>query len=252
MGYESASQLTVLIGERNFCPSRLDQLDSGILLPALADLLGHNPSELRNLTIYRWSHRLLQTCKSNPSATDWDLKTAMRFFRLYGSAVCSRCLAEDPSYEHLKWSFRPQSICTIHRCWLLMQCPNCSKMPKKSRWGVYSCNCGFDLRQSTTMHASNRLVALSNTIDKWFDGELPIPDLPPVVSWAWVERVALALAQTVPWIKRSGGRWNIPSQVTAEMIAWLAVADLMADWPPRVSRFLDAFCTSDTGAKFAP
>lgn len=241
MGYESMGRLTQLVGADRYFGGRLDQLDDGPVLQGLADLLGHPAQQLRALTVHRWAPSLVLAPNTQQTATRHDSKTALRFWHSARGGICQECLEEAPAYERLLWSFRPLPICTRHACWLIVRCPKCGRMPQKMRLNLIRCRCGSDLPVKPSACAGDYLVGLARAMETWLDGSAPLDGMPAAAGWAWLERLAVAIAKTEPWTNQFRKRCQVPQLVSIDRLSWLAAVELVGEWPSRQAAFLDLF-----------
>jgi hypothetical protein len=72
--------------------------------------------------------------------------------------VCPRCLL-DAAYIRRIWEFALATVCPIHNCLLLDECPNCRKRVSWARNRVAICSCNYDWREySPPVVARSELV----------------------------------------------------------------------------------------------
>jgi hypothetical protein len=77
--------------------------------------------------------------------------------------ICSECLREA-AYCRRIWEFILITVCPIHRCMLIDQCPNCNRPIKWVRTSVCICPCKFDWRESTVLPVGDLEVNLARVI----------------------------------------------------------------------------------------
>lgn len=76
--------------------------------------------------------------------------------------VCPACLAEN-SYHRKHWEIRLVTVCYIHQCRMIFNCPRCKKYLSPIRRFITHCKCKFDLRkhQAEQVAGSETLLAKS-------------------------------------------------------------------------------------------
>lgn len=77
--------------------------------------------------------------------------------------VCPSCLG-DRAVWWAVWDLGLVTVCPIHRCLLLNQCPACSKRLGWQRPAVHKCRCGLDLRSLTSEAATADQVVIHAAI----------------------------------------------------------------------------------------
>jgi hypothetical protein len=79
--------------------------------------------------------------------------------------ICPRCLSERPIWLAV-WDLGLVTVCPIHRCQLVNQCPACKRSLAWQRPAVHECRCGLDFRTVTPKAATVDLVAINAAIYK--------------------------------------------------------------------------------------
>src|ERR1051325_11275075 len=74
--------------------------------------------------------------------------------------VCPTCLLEF-GYLRKIWDLVPVTTCSIHKCLLLDECPNCGGRLRFSRNRVSICRCEYDWRRARTAKVSDPELELS-------------------------------------------------------------------------------------------
>ncbi|HEX7908271.1 MAG TPA: TniQ family protein [Paraburkholderia sp.] len=69
------------------------------------------------------------------------------FYRDSYNAFCPACISETGVFKAV-WNFRAVVVCEDHRLWLVDRCPACAKSITWDRCNVFTCKCGFDLRNA--------------------------------------------------------------------------------------------------------
>lgn len=80
--------------------------------------------------------------------------------------ICPKCLTEDAiPYCRSAWDLALQVYCSIHRCVLIDECPQCKCQLDYQRPSVESCACGFDLRLCKPVAASNLYATIRDIFE---------------------------------------------------------------------------------------
>ena len=80
--------------------------------------------------------------------------------------ICPKCLTKDAiPYCRSAWDLALQVCCSIHRCVLIDECPQCKGQLDYQRPSVESCTCGFDLRLCKPAAASNLYAAIRDVFE---------------------------------------------------------------------------------------
>jgi hypothetical protein len=77
--------------------------------------------------------------------------------------ICPECLREA-AYCRRVWEFILMTVCPIHKCMLLDECPNCKLPIKWRRSSVSSCPCKFDWREYAAPTVQDHEVKLARVI----------------------------------------------------------------------------------------
>lgn len=77
--------------------------------------------------------------------------------------VCPECLRER-AYCRRVWEFVLITVCPVHKCMLIDECPNCKKPIKWRRSKVSSCPCKFDWRKSKVIPVQDYEINLARVI----------------------------------------------------------------------------------------
>ncbi len=244
MGYESPRRLVALLAEQP--RHHLNHLTSGPILDQLAGLLLLPRETLFSLTVHRHACSLALVKKGRKQPRTCDSKTLLRYFWSC-LPFCPSCLRQDAiRYERLVWSFRPMPVCIQHGCFLVARCPGCRWTFRWDRYDVVQCACGHKVTDAASLPASREVLLLAERFHQVLLGEIPpLPGLSSAAWFWWGERIATAIAKTPSWLDEVGQRLDVPTESHAvdadSTIAWLAAAEVFADWPERLYAFLDAF-----------
>ena len=242
MGYESPRRLAALLAERGKRSPRLNHLRAGPILSRAADLLLLSPEAISSLTVHHYAPALVLVRQGQEPPRFCDLKTVVRYFSA-SWPICPRCLRQDAvPYERLLWSFRPLPFCGEHGCLLVSRCPACRKPLRADRPDVARCRCGKDLGDNAPIVISSHGMHLTDILGRTLRGQIYLlPETPAATCFWWAERLAAAMSQTPHWLTQVGVRLGLEPQHYGETIAWLAAAEILADWPREMTTFLDAF-----------
>jgi hypothetical protein len=77
--------------------------------------------------------------------------------------VCPECLREA-AYCRRAWEFVLITVCPLHRCLLIDECPNCKQRITWSRSNVTVCPCEYDWREFTAPLLQEHELRLTRTI----------------------------------------------------------------------------------------
>jgi len=69
--------------------------------------------------------------------------------------------------------------------------------------------------------------------------------MPPAACFWWLDRLAAAIQKTPDWLRGVGQRTGLAPQGHADVVAWLAAAEISGDWPQSFTAFLDVFQQTD-------
>jgi hypothetical protein len=87
-----------------------------------------------------------------------------RILRSDVAPICPACLAER-DYLRRSWCLRLVCACSVHRCALVFNCPECSALLTTGRRGPSICRCGFDLRAAPTTNAPEGCYSVLSAIN---------------------------------------------------------------------------------------
>ncbi len=242
MGYKGPGQIRQLLSTVRKVPWNINHIGPGLLIDYLAVLLRTQPDDILASTVHRFAERLVLHAHSTTSSDMCDFKTTLRYFTPK-PAVCPTCLRKDAiPYERLTWSLRPLGFCTQHHCLLVTKCPDCGRVLWQDRSDVRRCHCGADLRGVARSSLPGGARCLASLLNDLFCSPKPsvLEMVPPNCVW-WAERLATAAAKTPAWIQGFQEPLALPKELPVQVIAWLAVADILRHWPQRFEQFLDVF-----------
>lgn len=242
MGYNGIAQMVALLKSQGRLPPHLNELAPGQVSCHLAALLRLSSESLASLTVHHYAAFLMLVSSDRPPAEICDSKTILRYFSS-SWPVCPVCLRQDAvPYERLLWSFRPVPVCTEHGCLLLFRCPACQRPLRWDRPNVLYCRCGVRLADIEPHAVSAQAVLLAGWYVQILQGDVPpLPGMSvPACLW-WAERMAVAVSKTPDWLTEVGLRIGLEPKQHGDAIAWLAAAEILGNWPARLTTFLDAF-----------
>ena len=246
MGYESICRLKGILTEKEKLPYHLEQLERGPVADRMAQLIGIPTAEILSLTAHKYAPQLMLVPPNQAPLAHCDSKTALRFFQLAASPICSRCLAENIPYERLAWKLRPLRVCQVHNSWLVDRCPECQRAFRPYRLDICHCQCGFDLRNAHVTDMSPPITDLTATIHSWLtDKTVPLKGLSTAACFWWGERLASAVLRTPVWLERIREVFHIPLWIAVDQTAWIAAVDILTNWTTQFETFLDVFQTVD-------
>lgn len=82
----------------------------------------------------------LNNCDARQIGHIFKPKLVQRFY----SKFCPYCLKEN-KYHRVMWDLNLITVCPIHKCFLVSECPQCNQKISIYRNQVCKCKCGFDL-----------------------------------------------------------------------------------------------------------
>src|ERR1044072_4051763 len=85
------------------------------------------------------------------------------FIRTSHPKVCPECLCEM-SYCRRVWEYALITVCPIHECMLVDECPRCKRYVRWSRKEVSKCPCKVDWREAPTSSVQYYELKLAQTI----------------------------------------------------------------------------------------
>ncbi len=242
MAYETPRQLAALLLTQGSLPPHLNELAPGPVLDHIAKLLRLPAERLLSLTVHHYASSLELVSKKQHTSQRCNSKTAQRYFASARS-ICPYCLSEDSiPNERLLWSFRPVPVCTEHRCLLIDRCSACHRPLRSDRSDVVRCTCGADLRDADSIRMSAYGAKLATKLHQLLLGRfLPAPETSPATWFRWATHLAAAVTKTPDWLINVAERLGIAANTRPAEVAWLATAEILADWPQRQEAFLDEF-----------
>ena len=242
MGYERIGRVVALLTAWGSLPPSLDQLAPGPTLDQLAGLCRQSIDKLIALTVHSYASSLVLVPTHRPLATVCDSQTAFRYFSS-SRPVCPGCLRDDPiPYERLLWSARFIRVCCHHSCLLLSRCPACQRPLRWDRCDVTRCACGQQFSDIDLVPVSSHASALVTIYRRMvLEDASPIPEMSGVACFWWADKLATAISKTPAWIARVAEQVGLHPEQHSEAIAWLGAAQILADWPCGLEKFLEVF-----------
>lgn len=142
-GWESATALLkayrIEFGRSIFLNSaRLQYALDSLGVKADAKLFVFNASQRRG---FAWRNGLVHL--------DNEFSLPIPILRFNVAPICPKCLAER-AYLRRAWCLRLVCACSVHRCALILNCPQCGSLLTNERPGPSICRCGFDLSTTAT------------------------------------------------------------------------------------------------------
>ncbi len=242
MGYESPGRVASLLSDRRAQLPHLNHLAARSILGRAASLLLLPAKTISSLTVHHYAPALVLVKTGKTSPCLCDSKTILRYFSA-AWPVCPHCLRQDAvPYERLLWSFRTLPVCKEHGCFLVSHCPACRRPLRGDRLDVARCRCGQDLGNVDHAAISSHGLLLAENLHRALCEQVPLlPEMSTAAGFWWTERLAAAIAATPAWLADFRKRMDIETAHFGNGIAWLAAAEILAEWPQRLQAFLDAF-----------
>ncbi len=241
MGYESMTRLLSLL-ESPRHPARLDLLNRGSHLDALAWLLGQNPKQLAAMTVHRFAPQLVLRPRHGAASTSCDSKTILRFFEPAHPRVCPQCLADERPHEHLTWLFRGLPLCLEHGIYLIDRCPGCGIRIPPNTLALNTCRCGFPFSSAAPLVASQHALNCARSIDANLSGAaFRQSELSASAGFAWLDRLRSAMMRSPDWLQQRRIEFELPSFVADESAAWLAAAEVLQQPSEYLPQFLERY-----------
>lgn len=243
MGYEKPGRIRGLLAGVGETPTHLNLLAPGPPSNRLAELLRVCPADLQAMTFHHFAAQLVLSRREGPTPTSCDSKTLLRYFRTAASPICPRCLLDDPvPFERLVWSLRPLPMCPIHQCLLVSHCPACQRAFRHTRHDAAHCACGHVISTISVSDASSSASDLVSNMEQVLLKRTELgPGMSVAATFWWAERLASAASKTPVWLKAVVERLNIDIGPNHGPLAWLAAAEILADWPKCLAEFLGEF-----------
>jgi hypothetical protein len=243
MGYKGPHELLALLADDDKVQANLNPLGPGPVLNQLAILLRQPPEKLLSLTVHHFAPVLMLHGPKSPSAIVCDSKTTLKYFARGTFPICPLCLKQDSiPYERLAWSIHALPVCPEHQCWLVGRCPECQRPLRSERPAVSVCRCGKSLGNiepvCSTQPAIRPVVMLEGLFVR---GVSCLPEMSAAAVCWWTERLATAAVKTPTWVRHTGEMLQLDAKAPTDSIAWLAVAEMVGQWPDRFYDFLDIF-----------
>ena len=242
MAYETPRRLVALLSTQSSLPGHMNELAPGPVLDHLAELLPLPSETLLSSTVHHHAPSLVLVSRRKRTPQICDIGTIQRYFTASGS-VCPQCLHQDSvPYERLLWSFRLAPVCSEHTCLLASRCSDCNRPLRSDRPDVARCTCGAILHDTNSVPVSAYGIELSKKLHQLLLGRfLPVPEASPAAWFWWAARLAAAASKTPDWLADLAERLGIEPDTYVDEVAWLAAAEILADWPQRQEAFLDEF-----------
>lgn len=143
-GYEHPAWIINLINLRNssLSPCYAFMHPASESFQLLASLSGSNADKLSLLT-YQPSNE-----RSGNLYLFFGAPVHRSFIRHSNPKVCPQCLREA-SYCRRVWECALITVCPVHECLLIDECPQCKERIRWIRAEVSRCPCGFDWREAS-------------------------------------------------------------------------------------------------------
>jgi predicted site-specific integrase-resolvase len=167
--------------------------------------------------------------------------------RLKSPKICPACLKES-NYIRKIWELAPVTVCPLHECLLVDECPNCGKPISWNRNEVSQCCCSCDWRDTGSMPVTQNHLRVTRQIFK-------LCGLPPFDKWNGLIKAKNPLStltvedfiRTLSFVARHQNT-TFKTQAVSSLIS-KRVDDLHAtlsnacevfdDWPERYYSFLE-------------
>lgn len=132
----------------------VDRSASSELIQLLSDCSSCSIVKIEAATLRHYEGLMYEDVRAHGVAR-WVLPLGV-YHRLHrrGMQCCPICLGEDIPYYRLKWRTSIFTVCEIHRCFLIDECPNCHAKIEYHRIGVgrYSVASACDIRLCSKCH----------------------------------------------------------------------------------------------------
>jgi TniQ len=242
MAYENPRQLVALLLAQGLLPPHLNELAPGPVLDHLAQLLHLSAESLAPLTVHHYAPSLVLASEKKRTPQKCDAGTVQRYFAAAGP-ICPHCLQQAAvPLEWLLWSFRPAPICAKHGFLLVGRCPECNRLLRSDRPDVTRCTCGAVLHDADSVPVSDYGVELTTNLHQLLLGQfLPVSETTRASWFWWAARLAAAASKTPDWLADVAKRLGIEPDTNLDSVAWLAAAEMLAEWPQHLETFLESF-----------
>lgn len=192
----------------------------------------------------------------------------------FGVGFCPRCLTEA-IYHRLNWTPVASTVCLVHKCLLVTQCPQCNKRVSVDEVVRKQCNkCKADLSQAQVHSVADDTVGMMSQrfLQFWLtvapkptltEGHT-LPDNPPMVMYRLLDGLCSSLiACWADWpnlpVPLAGLPESIPENITPAQVLppassyhlYRTAFQAILDWPQGFYHFLDAYRQRNSKAQTA-
>jgi hypothetical protein len=157
------------------------------------------------------------------------------FQRQFAEPICPECLKEAEYLRH-PWTHCFATACPQHGCRLVETCPDCLTPLENLRHSIALCNCGYDLRYSTTLPATSAEIWISARLAGDMRPVHGIEELGKLDDYRLLAKLLFQL--TVRYdadIQVKAGKISRPKTVSESIEFLTPVLALLEDWRPRFS-----------------
>jgi hypothetical protein len=260
--FATPSWMLQLAKLQNYVQSKLPFVfDNSLNLLPLAQLTGVNEHRLNGL-IY---HPVGSIRRKMGDYLVFGNPVPQYVIRPSKPKICPSCLSES-SYIRQIWELAPVTVCPVHRCLLLDECPNCARSIPWVRKAVSICQCKFDWRVCSTANINDlemrvtqhiyQLCNLSTSVSTSIEA-MQVNPLYTLELKHFLSALFFVASQYGAGAYEKGkrridtkGKHFVPLRCNADIHALLCKAVLaFDDWPTGYFSFLDWRWEQDRGSE---
>jgi AraC-like DNA-binding protein len=162
--YDTSSWILQLANLRERLHKVSLAFDDRLNLTPLAHLTGVEEAKLKNLQ-YRPSTTRRQKYGEYFVLAAPAPRIAIRAHR---PKVCTKCLIQY-GYIRKIWDLAPVTVCPLHQCLLIDECPNCARPLPFTRGKVSICRCEYDWRKAPVIKVNGPELEVTNRVHSLCD-----------------------------------------------------------------------------------
>ena len=173
--------------------------------------------------------------------------------------ICPECLREN-AYCHRAWECALITVCHIHECMLLDECPNCGRPIMWSRGSVSRCSCKFDWREAPVKSVKEQELKVTRIIhylcglpcDEAISSTLAQHNLVPKLSLQAFISAIVFMAGQLQGLSVITCTGLLPVSRRKELHTFITQASyIFEDWPNSFYQFLREWSTQERNTSLA-
>ncbi len=141
----------------------------------LSKITSLTADEIKHMTLEPFICRIEDVEELNVNAKwKWVIPTGERgSIKVNGMHFCPECLSDPVPYLKKQWRLSWNTVCSKHRCYLLLHCPECNeafspyKVTYENTDFTFCTHCGFDLKRARISVANVEISNVQEQINRF-------------------------------------------------------------------------------------